>query len=62
MPFYFSKLIYDAPWARIGPFIIGIILGYIIFAVKTKTMTSGLTKVCAHNIIKIFIYSINTFI
>ena len=32
----YNKYIYDAPWARIGPFIIGILLGYIIFAEKSN--------------------------
>jgi hypothetical protein len=41
----FANLIYNTPWARIGPFIIGLILGYILYAEKAKILACRLTKV-----------------
>ena len=41
----FSKLIYNAPYARIGPYIVGLILGYIIYAEKVDILRCRLTRV-----------------
>ncbi len=41
----FKKLVFNTPWARICPFIIGLILGYIIFVEKSNETMTKLSSV-----------------
>ena len=40
LPFYFSGEgfadIYDKPWARIGPYVVGFLTGYILYKTECK--------------------------
>ncbi len=43
---FFSEWVYLKPWTRIGPFIVGILFGYVLFLNKKRSQHTGGSKSC----------------